>query len=339
MDTSEIVDKVLRNAAEEEKKYKSIEVKRDVEVGIDLGNLLTCDPNALDVKKYRVKKEEYLASVARDATQLLFNQLWKLPVHRVEDAITVKLPEPSTVLPREKRVPKDKPATKWEQYAKQKGIQKRKRTGKVWSEEEEKWIPRYGYKSKNDLKKDWLLEVPANADPMEDQFTKKKKAKQERIAKNELQRLRNIARAKKGKVPGVGLTPTEKPDKSLVNKSIHLSKHSTASIGKFENKLPKEPLIKNLGKRRKFDPVMGSLKKEQDLQKSILDGLSRKKPEINVTKAVNRQIREEQQSAAAEKREGKKGGKGKGKGKGSRKAAPKTAGRKRTKGGGRGKKR
>lgn len=53
MDTSEIVDKVLRNAAEEEKKYKSIEVQRDVEVEIDLGNLLACDPNALDLKKYR----------------------------------------------------------------------------------------------------------------------------------------------------------------------------------------------------------------------------------------------------------------------------------------------
>ncbi|XP_781111.1 ribosome biogenesis regulatory protein homolog [Strongylocentrotus purpuratus] len=335
MDTSEIVDKVLRNAAEEEKKYKSIEVQRDVEVEIDLGNLLACDPNALDLKKYRVNKGDYLSSIARDATQLLFNQLWKLPVHRVEDAITVKLPEPTTVLPREKRVPKDRPATKWEKYAKQKGIMNKKKSTKVWSEEEEKWIPRFGYKSKNDLKKDWLLEVPANADPMEDQFSKKKKAKQERVAKNELQRLRNIARAKKRKVPGVGLTPTEKPDKTMVNKAIHLSKHSTASIGKFENKLPKEPLIKNLGKRRKFEPVMGSLKKEQDLQKNILDGLSRNRPEMNVTKAVNRQIREEQQSAAAEKREGRKGGKGKG----SRKAAPKTAGRKRTKGGARGKKR
>ena len=37
------------------------------------------------------------------------------------------------------------------------------------------------------------------ADPMEDQFTKLRKEKKERISKNELQRLRNIARNMKGK--------------------------------------------------------------------------------------------------------------------------------------------
>ncbi|XP_072167794.1 ribosome biogenesis regulatory protein homolog [Diadema setosum] len=336
--TNELVEKVLKNAAEEQKKFKSIDVSRDIELNIDVGNLLVVDPNTLDLKAFGSKKEEYVASLARDGTQLLFNDLWKLPVQRVDEAITVKLPEPTTVLPREKHVPKKRPATKWEQYAKLKGIQKRRKPGKVWDDEEQKWIPRYGYKSKNDLKRDWMLEVPDNADPYEDQFAKKKKAKQERVAKNELQRLRNIARQRKGKVPGVGLTPTENPSKSQINKAIHLSKHSTASIGKFENKLPKEPDVKNLGKRRKFDPVMGSLKKEHDLQRDVIAGLMRGKPEMNVTKAVNRQIREEQEGAAAERQTGKKGGK-RGKEKGSRKALPKTAGRKRTKGGKRGKKR
>lgn len=36
-------------------------------------------------------------------------------------------------------------------------------------------------------------------DPFEDQFEKRAKAKKERIAKNELQHLRNIARNMKGK--------------------------------------------------------------------------------------------------------------------------------------------
>ena len=36
-------------------------------------------------------------------------------------------------------------------------------------------------------------------DPMEDQFAKLRKNKKERVAKNELQRLRNIARNMKGK--------------------------------------------------------------------------------------------------------------------------------------------
>ena len=36
-------------------------------------------------------------------------------------------------------------------------------------------------------------------DPLEDQFEKRLKAKKETVAKNELQRLRNIARNMKGK--------------------------------------------------------------------------------------------------------------------------------------------
>jgi len=38
-----------------------------------------------------------------------------------------------------------------------------------------------------------------HSDPYEDQFAKRIKAKKERVAKNELQRLRNIARNMKGK--------------------------------------------------------------------------------------------------------------------------------------------
>ena len=38
-----------------------------------------------------------------------------------------------------------------------------------------------------------------DADPFEDQFEKRLKAKKEAVAKNELQRLRNIARNMKGK--------------------------------------------------------------------------------------------------------------------------------------------
>ena len=46
-------------------------------------------------------------------------------------------------------------------------------------------------------------------DPMEDQFSKLRKEKKERVAKNELQRLRNIARNMKGKgtiILGLALT-------------------------------------------------------------------------------------------------------------------------------------
>ena len=74
----------------------------------------------------------------------------------------------------------------------------------------------------------------------EDQDPREKaiEEKRERVAKNELQRLRNIARSKKGtKVPGVGLTPmnpTESQTSDDLKKASQLAKKSTASLGKFQ---------------------------------------------------------------------------------------------------------
>ena len=99
----------------------------------------------------------------------------------------------------------------------------------------QKWIPRYGYKrAAAEEDKDWVLEVPGNADPMEDQFAKKNKIKQENVAKNELQRMRNIAVARKVKVPRTGMLPTEKmstKDVSIPFMALHQSPNKIIFIG------------------------------------------------------------------------------------------------------------
>ena len=50
---SDIVESVLQAQAEKEAKLKSTEVKRDIDVEIDEGNLLSSDVNAIDIKKTR----------------------------------------------------------------------------------------------------------------------------------------------------------------------------------------------------------------------------------------------------------------------------------------------
>ena len=51
---------------------------------------------------------------------------------------------------------------------------------------------------------DVLISLYHDIDPYEDQFEKQSEAKKERIAKNEYQRLRNIAKAEKsGKLKGM----------------------------------------------------------------------------------------------------------------------------------------
>lgn len=158
----------------------------------------------------RENKDDYLRDLSRENVQLLLNQIWELPTERVEEAIVVKLPPSNTVLPRAQHVPKPKPPTKWQQFAKLKGIDKKKKSKLKWDDQLRKWIPLYGYKrAAADKEKDWVLEVPQNANPLEDQFAKQSEKKSEKVAKNELQRLRNIAKARKIKVPRFGLTNPE----------------------------------------------------------------------------------------------------------------------------------
>lgn len=159
-----------------------------------------------------------MRDLTRDNVQLLINQIWELPTERVEEAIVAKLPASTYVLPRARPVPKPKPLSKWQQFAKSKGIDKKKKSKLKWDQQLQKWIPLYGYKRADAQKqKDWLIEVPDNANPMEDQFEKVAQAKSERVSKNELQRLRNVAKAKKIKVPRFGLTNPETSSAKEVN--------------------------------------------------------------------------------------------------------------------------
>lgn len=341
------VEELLAKAEQDEaEKLRSITVHKELELEFDVGNLLACDKNRIESRDFKEqKKEDFLRSLARDNTQLLINEIWKQPTERVEEAIVAKLPEPTTPLPREKPPPKPKPPTKWEQFAKLKGIQKKKKTNLVWDETAKEWRRRWGYKRANDDTKDWLIEVPETADPNEDQFAKRVKAKKERVAKNELNRLRNIARAQKVKVPGVGLLPKAQQSKDELARAVDVARSSTASAGRFQDRLHKEKPPKNTGKKRKFEPLIGDFSNERQKQLELLKIMDSKKPKLDITKAVNKQMREEdrEEAAAKHKKGGKKGRKGnmsgKGKGKGGKGKGGRAGGRAGGGGGAGGKKR
>ena len=137
-----------------------------------------------------------------------------------------------------------------------------------------------------------------------------------------MQRLRNIARAKKVNVPGVGLAPL--PDtssktrgQSELQKAAELAKKSTASLGKFQEKLASSKLekkassAKSKGAKRKFDPLVSTNGAETARDLKILESLSNKMPKLDVNKAVGRQIHREDSSRKAEKANRKGGKKGK----------------------------
>ncbi|KAJ8875013.1 hypothetical protein PR048_022903 [Dryococelus australis] len=414
----DVVTEILNKAANDEaEKLKSVQVDKHLELEYDLGSLLALDTNDLDLTALRSNTDEYLKNLARDNTQLLLNQIWELPSERMDDAIVVRLPPASTILPRENRIPKPKPLTKWQRFAREKGIQRKKKGKLTWDDALKKWVPNYGYrKAKAEKEKNWLVEVPQSSDPMQDQFAARAEKRKERIAKNEFQRLRNLASAKKIKVPRVGIPPAERlsseqwqlarptlkrrfqANDSLLQKcgldqpylasaaaagcrkacdvflpwggrhwsavvgntasfifgsawpcpvvgdllalsmpgggggalgkALTIARVSTASLGKFQDKLPKEKMAKNIGtmlptEKKKKQPYTNP-EQERKANLGILDGILNKRPQLDIEKAVNREIYKEQQERSEEKRNQKpkkgkrRGGIKKGKGAGKR---------------------
>merc|ERR1711936_479079 len=298
------VEEILINHPGNKTSFKSIEVFKEVEAVIDVGSLYLSDRQPIDVKNVRANTETFLNALARDNAQLLFNKVWQLPIEKVDNVVVCTLPAPSTVLPREKKIPKPKPPTKWEKFAKSKGIGNKKRGRMIFDEESKTWKPRFGYQRGKDDTKEWCLEVPDNADPNEDQFEKKLNAKKERVAKNELQRLHNIKRNMKDSSSGA--QPEKKRLKEELKKDIDLAKVSTASLGKFQEKLPKEKDNKKQGKKRTFESVTGSVQSEIDRALGVWNKLNNKKPVLDVTKGVNKQMATEQRNAALQKKKEKK---------------------------------
>lgn len=113
---------------------------------------------------FRADPEKYLQQTARDGAQALINTLFALQIQKSHDGPLALLPAIETPLPRAKPLPKPKVPTKWEQFARAKGIQKKVRDKKVWDEEKQEWVHRWGRNGKNkEAEEQWITEVPDNA--------------------------------------------------------------------------------------------------------------------------------------------------------------------------------
>ncbi|XP_071514943.1 ribosome biogenesis regulatory protein homolog [Panulirus ornatus] len=290
-DTTILVNSIITQATEE---LKFAEVHKDIQSECDKGNLVVTIKNSLNESSFRdpEKSDAYLSALARDGLQSLFAEVWDLPREWIDSAVFVTLPKPSTRLPREKPMPKNRFISKWEQYARDKGIQRKKRAKKTWDDVLKQWVPRYGYrKVKAEKEKNWVKEVPDHGDPYEDQFFKAAELKKENIAKNEYQRLRNIARNRKLRVPHVGVTNNEYSSIKDLGLAMHHARHATASLGKFQPDLPNERKVKGLGKKRRQEQTTGDGQVEK---KQYIEAIKKvDKPQLNLDGAIHKQIKDE----------------------------------------------
>lgn len=94
--------------------------------------------------------------------------------------------------------PPPKKETKWEKFAKEKGIplNKEKRSRKVFDEDSGTWMFRHGYQKANDTAKVWpIMEVNPNDDPFADPWEKEREEKRGKVERNVENRMRNQERA------------------------------------------------------------------------------------------------------------------------------------------------
>ncbi|KAJ3551884.1 hypothetical protein NM688_g4452 [Phlebia brevispora] len=291
----------------------AILVEKDIPLEIDTGFLTVTDLNPVDAESYSADLEDYLMSTARDGVQTLLASLFDLPTTPSEDGPVAQLPPPTTQLPRAKPLPKPKPLTKWEKFANAKGIQKKRKDKKEWDEERQEWVDRWGWKGANKKEEtQWLTEVPANADADFDPSKAVRDARKERVAKNEKQRLQNLARAQQEGSTSSGPLVTKDQRKTDINRTLATTRVSTASMGRFDRALEGEKKLK--GVKRKFEPTELSSTAEKSQNMAILSKIEREPAArkskgddvLNVRKAVRMASKGKGSAALARESEGSK---------------------------------
>lgn len=181
------------------------------------------DPNQLELPPTE-KLDDSLKATARDGTQCLLNQLLTTCniTSTPANGVLLSLPAPNTLLPRHKPLPTPKAPTKWELFARKKGIGKysskpgaaladqERRKKLVYDEASGEWVPRWGYKGKNKAENEqWLVEVPEDKWKKEEDAAAKGSSirgmsradRKDRIKRNERKMRSNDRRSKK---PGSG---------------------------------------------------------------------------------------------------------------------------------------
>lgn len=130
-----------------------------------------------------------------ETAQLMIKEMFKViktfKSTRDEGDLIYDIIPTQCILP--KSLSEDKAKTKWEKFAEEKGIKKKKRSRMVYSEALKKWVPRYGSRSEQNL----ILQ--GGVVEVEQSISKMINEKKKRIAKNRKNAENNKKRALEAK--------------------------------------------------------------------------------------------------------------------------------------------
>lgn len=252
------------------------------------------DDGALTINTVGFQKanEDHLLEKATEGCSQLLKGLWELETEKTDAGPLAVLPSYFVnKTPRELPPPKQKAETKWDKFAKERGIgTKEKRSRKVWDEASQTWSYLTGYQKSADADnpESWpIMEVKGNENPYDDPWERARDTKKERVEKNVMSRMQNEERAgnlvrgttsrtmkakkalredgrqggKQDIVAPAGIAVDMKSGtqrgKDLTKAALLATQRSTASLGKFDQIRDGEPERRKammLGlKKRKFE--------------------------------------------------------------------------------------
>lgn len=128
--------------------------------------------------------QQFLTATVDDSSKLdvstvlrsIINEIKSNRTTRKDAVLSYEIVPSEYVLPKSFNEEKEK--TKWEKFAEEKGIQKKKKSRMVFSEKFNKWLPRYGSRSEQNL----ILQ--GGVVEVEQSISKMINEKRERVAKN-----------------------------------------------------------------------------------------------------------------------------------------------------------
>lgn len=206
----------------------------------DLAHVSVFDP--IHISAEDPLDENILCERATASFCALFDQLKNLPRNSNGH---LQLPKATIELPRSHPIPMEKPKTRFEEFARKKGLKFQKKEKKVYDEATGEWKLRYGYtKTTNEVPNDWMKEVPNGVyeDPFGAGDAGKKK---EKIAEQKKRERRNRNRAERARAErdaAISAKGSYKQEqiKSAIKKASRPG--SSASMNQF-NDLPDKPAI------------------------------------------------------------------------------------------------
>lgn len=215
------------------------------EAATKVDNLEYCLRNLLAEDVSPIDEADSIEDVTRRNLNLLVTRLRGLPTMKGDSSSPAVLPSTCAFrLPRSQPIPEEssRPKTRWEKFAQEKRIVKRKRSRKVWDETIQDWAPRFGAYSvkKNEEKARAIIECKPGDDPYADPFEQISNEKAVTKAKQRYREARNQIEG----ISGQKLRPTG------LQELLRRSQYSTASIGAHDPRAIGEKLLPRSTRRK-----------------------------------------------------------------------------------------